>query len=190
MWYHLSATLWETHGDIYMYTPCLQDTELHFTLPSQMLYDGCFNTAPFATETARLLYVYMQILCHLIFLCCCCSLINNLILQASRMWQHFCHIVMYFLCRPPWDSSTWMWLWWHTIILPVKRIRMPDLLECQWAPSPWNHNNNWNGTMALWSGMCVRACVMCVWFYDCVSSLWRMNVCTCAFITVWVSTCR
>lgn len=80
-------------------------------------------------ETARLLYVYMQIQCHLIFLCCCCSLINNLILQASQMWQHFCHIVMYFLCRPPWDSSTWMWLWWHTIILPVKRIRMPDLLH-------------------------------------------------------------
>lgn len=109
----------------------------------------------------RLPCIFMRIQCHLIFLCCW-SLINNLILQASWMWQHFCHIVMYFLCHPPWDSSTWMRLWWHTIIFPVKGIRMADLLESQWALSPWNRNNNWNGTLALWSRMqcwCVRACV-------------------------------
>lgn len=153
-------------GHIYMSASCLQDTELRFTLPSQMLYDGCFNTALFATETARLLCIYMRIQCHLIFLCCW-SLISNLILQASWMWQHFCHIVMYFLCRPPWDSSTWMWLWWHTIIFPVKGIRMADLLESQWALSPWNRNNNWNGTLALWSRrqcwcvcVCSRVCMV------------------------------
>lgn len=43
---------------------------------------------------------YMQTQCHAVLLCCCGSLIKNLILQA-KLWQHFVHTVMYFLCHPP-----------------------------------------------------------------------------------------
>lgn len=161
----VSYPLRDAWGHIYMYTPCLQDTELHFTLPSQMLYDGCFNTAPFATETARLLYVYMQIHCHSISLCCCCSLINNLILQASRMWQHFCHIVMYFLRRPP-----------LRFIYVDEAVMTHYNSPCQTHQDAWfagmsmssvslkpqQQQLKWHNGLVEQNAVCVRACVMCV----------------------------
>lgn len=139
MWCHLSATLLETHRDvyIYMYTRRVYKTQSSISHYQTKCYMMAVLWQRYLPQ--RLLQIYIQI-CHLIFLCCCCnSLINNLISQASWMWQHFCHIVIYFLCRATWDSSPRMWLWWHTIILPVNPIRMPDLLECQRARSPWNH---------------------------------------------------
>lgn len=152
-----------------------------------MLYDGCFKQHFLPRRR-----LYMQIECHLMLLCCCCcSLINNLILQALWMWQCFCHIVMCFLCCPPWDLSSWMWLWWHAIILPVKRIRMPDLPECQWAPSPWKHRRlKWHNGLVERNALC--ACIrMCVCFYDRASSPWRMHVVrmclySCVGVNLWV----
>lgn len=126
--------------------------------------------ALFATESARLQQICIQT-CHLIFLCCCCSLISGLILQTSWMWKHLCDIALpAIFYAVPSEPSTWTRLWWHTIILPVNPIMMPDLLECQWAPSPWNHRQlkQHNGLVEL-CGM-QRVCV-CVFMPECIEPL-------------------
>lgn len=86
----------------------------------------------------------------------------------------------------PWESCLWTWLWWHTIILPVNTIRMPDLLECQWALSPWNYRQlkQHNGLVETcgMQPMCVCVCVPCMFFYACNKPLAHDT----HIISVWV----
>lgn len=131
-------------------------------------------------------------------LCCCCSsLINSLILQALWMQKHFCHIALpseLFSMPSPWEWSTWTWLWWHSIILPVNPIRMPDLLECQWARSPWSHRQlkRHNGLVELCGMQCVGLHVfvcVCGFMPVCIKPLAQqcLRMCLYSFVGVHLS---
>lgn len=117
------------------------------------------------------------------------TLITVLILQALGTWQHFCHNALPLqLFSVQWKSSVWTWLWWHAIILHVNIIRMPDLLECQRALSPWYHRQlkQHNGLAELFRMQWARSHVF-MWSHALMPACIKRLAHKYAFTSVWVS---